>query len=97
VPTISIIVPIFNGSHYLPYFLESLAKAAPHDAEVIFVDDGSSESVLDLVPNDFPAASVTKLRNERNRGYSVAVNRGFASAKGDILVQLNTDLVLDGR
>ncbi|HMG72912.1 MAG TPA: glycosyltransferase family 2 protein [Pyrinomonadaceae bacterium] len=96
-PTISIIVPIFNGSHYLPSFLESLANAAPRDAEVIFVDDGSSESVLDLVPNDFPAASVTKLRNERNRGYSVAVNRGFASAKGDILVQLNTDLVLDGR
>ena len=95
-PTISIVVPIFNGSHYLPYFLESLAKAAPHDAELIFVDDGSSEPVLDLIPDDFPAASVTKLRNERNRGYSVAVNRGFACAKGDILVQLNTDLVLDG-
>jgi GT2 family glycosyltransferase len=95
VPTISVIIPVFNGSRYLPYFLDSLAKAIPPNAELIFVDDGSSESVFELIPNEFPNVSVIKIRNERNQGYSVAVNRGFACAKGDILVQLNTDLVLD--
>ena len=94
-PSISIIVPIFNGIRYLPYFLQSLAEAAPPHAELIFVDDNSSEPVLDVIPDDFPVASVTKLWNEQNRGYSVAVNRGFAYANGDILIQLNTDLLLD--
>jgi len=95
VPTISVIIPVFNGSRYLPYFLDSLAKAAPPNAELIFVDDGSSEPVFELIPNEFPNVSVIKIRNERNQGYSVAVNRGFGCAKGDILIQLNTDLVLD--
>lgn len=95
--SISIIVPIFNGARYFPYFLQSLAEAAPRNAELIFVDDGSSEPVLEMVPNDFPIASIIKLRNERNCGYSITVNRGFACATGDILIQLNTDLVLDRR
>src|SRR5947209_271567 len=94
-PSVSIIVPIFNGLRYFPYFLESLARALPGDAELIFVDDGSSEPVLDAIPDDFPVTSVVRLRNERNFGYSVAVNRGFDHATGDIVVQLNTDLVLD--
>lgn len=95
--SISIIVPIFNGLRYFPYFLQSLADAAPRHAELIFVDDGSSEPVLEMVPDDFPVASIKKLRNERNLGYSATVNRGFASAIGDIIIQLNTDLVLDRR
>jgi GT2 family glycosyltransferase len=96
-PSISIIVPVFNGIRYLPYFLKSLAEAAPSHAELIVVDDGSTEPVLEAVPSDFPVASVIKLRNERNQGYSAAVNRGFGCATGDIVVQLNTDLVLDHR
>ncbi len=94
-PSISIVVPIFNGIRYLPYFLESLAKAVPPHSELIFVDDGSSEPVLDAVPDNLPVSSVIKLRNDRNYGYSIAVNRGFDHATGDILVQLNTDLILD--
>lgn len=96
-PSISIIVPIFNGIRYLPYFLDSLAKAAPRHAEIIFVDDASTEPVLEVVSPDLPFDSVTKLRNERNGGYSVAVNRGLTCATGDIVVQLNTDLILDSR
>jgi GT2 family glycosyltransferase len=96
-PSISIIVPVFNGIRYLPYFLQSLAEAVPAHAELILVDDDSSEPVIDAVPNDFPVASVTKLRNEQNGGYSVAVNRGFSHASGDIVIQLNTDLILDRR
>jgi GT2 family glycosyltransferase len=95
--SISIIVPIFNGLRYFPHFLKSLAEAAPRHSQIIFVDDSSTEPVLDAVPDDFPFSSVTKLRNERNLGYSATVNRGFAEATGDIIIQLNTDLVLDQR
>jgi hypothetical protein len=40
-------------------------------------------------------SEILRLRNSRNLGYSVAVNRGFDAAKGDIIIQLNTDLILD--
>ena len=84
-PGISIIVPIFNGSQYLRYFLESLAKAAPPNADLILWMTDLMNLFLICVPDEFPGASVTKLRNERNHGYSVAVNRGFACARGEIL------------
>jgi GT2 family glycosyltransferase len=94
VPSVSVIVPIFNGSSYMPLFFDSLAAALPEGAQLILVDDGSTEPVWDTVP-EFPrAGSVERLTNDSNLGYSVAVNRGFEIATGEVNVQLNTDLVL---
>jgi len=94
VPSVSVIVPIFNGSSYMPLFFDSLAAALPEGAQLILVDDGSTEPVWDVVP-EFPrAGSVERLVNDTNQGYSVAVNRGFKAATGEVIVQLNTDLVL---
>lgn len=93
-PSNSIIVPIFNGIHYIQQFIHSLAIALPPNTELIFVDDGSTEPVLEAIPSDLAGAKLTKLRNEKNLGYSCAVNRGFAHATGDIVFQLNTDLIL---
>lgn len=94
-PQISAVIPIFNGSAFLPAFFESLNPALPAGAEVILIDDGSTEPVWDVVPTFPSSCNVIRLRNEMNLGYSVAVNRGFAAATGEIVVQLNTDLVLD--
>lgn len=93
-PSVSVIVPIFNGSSYMPLFFDSLAAALPEGAQVILVDDGSTEPVWDAVPEMPRAGSVDRLVNETNLGYSVAVNRGFEVATGEVIVQLNTDLVL---
>ena len=88
------IVPIFNGVAFLPSFFQSLTAALPDNSQVVLVDDGSTEPVWDAVPEISGAESVVRLRNDRNLGYSVAANRGFAAASGEIVVQLNTDLIL---
>ena len=92
---VSVIVPIFNGNRYLPAFFQSLEAALPDGAQLVFVDDGSTEPVLEAIPEFTKAGEVQVLRNEQNLGYSVAVNRGFAEAVGDMVVQLNTDLILE--
>lgn len=94
-PRVSAIVPIFNGISYLPAFFESLQAALPGGSQVILVDDGSVEPVWETVPEFLGMESVRRLRNETNLGYSAAVNRAFGEATGDVVVQLNTDLVLD--
>lgn len=94
-PSATVIVPIFNGTDYLPAFFASLAEALPDGAQVILVDDGSSEPVWRTVPELPRAEDVIRLRNDTNLGYASAVNRAFALATGDIVVQLNTDLILD--
>ena len=61
------------------------------------MDDGSEESVFDTVPEFARAVEVLKLRNEQNVGYAATVNRGCAKATGDLVVQLNTDLILQSQ
>lgn len=94
-PRLSVIVPIFNGTEVLPAFFESLSGALPEGSELILVDDGSTEPVWDAVPELPRAERVRRLRNDTNLGYSVAVNKAFAEVDGEVIVQLNTDLVLD--
>lgn len=94
-PRVSVIVPIFNGISFLPSFFESLEAALPDDSQLILVDDASTEPVFDSAPHRVGVEPVVRLRNDRNLGYSVAVNRGFGVATGEIVVQLNTDLVLE--
>jgi GT2 family glycosyltransferase len=90
----SVVVPIFNGVPYLPSFFASLQRAMPPHCQVILVDDASTERVWETVPDLAGADQVLRFQNERNLGYAATVNRGFAAATGDIVVTLNTDLVL---
>jgi GT2 family glycosyltransferase len=92
---VSVVVPVFNSIAHLPAFFSSLAAAIPDDAEVIVVDDASTQAVLETVPDMPRARSVTRVRNNVNLGNSGAVNRGLREVTGDIIVQLNADLVLD--
>jgi GT2 family glycosyltransferase len=95
VATVSVIVPVYNGAQHLQAFFESLSEALPDNAEVIVVDDGSTEPVFDAVPDLPRASSLIRLRNDANLGNAGAVNRAFTVATGDIVIQLNSDLVLD--
>ena len=51
--------------------------------------------MLDVVPEIPHADEVICLRNETNLGNAGAVNRAFGVASGEILIQLNSDLILD--
>ncbi len=93
-PRVSIVVPVFNSVSHLGTFFDALAEALPADSEVLVVDDASTEPVLDAVPDLPRAGRVVRLRNERNLGVAGATNRGLAAATGDVIVQLNTDVVV---
>jgi len=91
---VSVVVPVYNGGAYLPAFFESLAAAAVDDMQLIIVDDGSTEAVGPVFPDGAPYADIRVVSNATNLGYAAAVNRGFALADGEIIVELNTDLLL---
>jgi glycosyltransferase involved in cell wall biosynthesis len=95
VPTVSVIVPIYNSIEHLAAFFESLAAALPDQAQVIVVDDASTQPVFEAMPELPRAGSIIRLRNESNVGIAAATNRAFDLATGEIVVQLNSDLILD--
>jgi N-acetylglucosaminyl-diphospho-decaprenol L-rhamnosyltransferase len=88
---ISIIVVSFNVCELLRRCLTSL----PADADVVVVDNASTDGSQEMVARAFP--QVTGVFLADNRGFSAAVNLGARRARGDALLLLNPDTQLPVR
>lgn len=86
-PTISVIMPVYNGERYLAAAIASvLAQSTPPD-EILVVDDGSSDGSA-AVAQSFPAV---RYLWQAQAGASVARNHGVAAATGEWLAFLDAD------
>lgn len=90
---ISIIIPNFNGSRFLPDLFSNLKKAILPGYEIIFVDNGSTDNSISLAKTYFPKTIFIK--NSSNLGFAAAVNQGIKIAHQPYICLLNNDLVLD--
>ncbi len=92
---LSIVMPVHNGSRWLRQALESTAHAcATLDAEIIVIDDGSSDDSLRIATDTarrFSATSFTMLQNATNRGIVHALNRGLDQANGRFIARMDAD------
>jgi len=90
---ISIVIPTYNSSRFIPNLLESILKQAVDGLEVIIVDDCSKDDTVELAKK----YHVRVIQMEKNGGPARARNRGVSEAKGDIIFFLDSDvIVLDG-
>ncbi|SMO74272.1 glycosyltransferase family 2 protein [Gracilimonas mengyeensis] len=92
---ISIVVPVFNEEESLPELEAAIreALAADFSYEVIFVDDGSSDTSWQVIKNlANEKAEVSGIGFSRNYGKSVALQSGFEAAKGRYVVTMDADL-----
>ncbi|MTD42883.1 glycosyltransferase [Conexibacter sp. W3-3-2] len=86
------VVPAWNGRGWLPGLLASIdAQERPFD-ELVIVDNGSRDGTADWLAATRP--DVVVLREDRNRGFAAAANRGIAAAHGERIALLNTDVEL---
>jgi glycosyltransferase involved in cell wall biosynthesis len=90
---ISIVIPTYNSSGYMPGLLDSIFNQAIDNMEVIIVDDCSTDNTVEIVKK----YSVRVIQMETNAGPARARNRGVREAAGDIIFFLDSDvIVLDG-
>lgn len=90
-PRVSIIIPVFNAGSFLKDAVDSALGQTYSDIEVIIVDDGSTDGCVGSIKED---DRLIKMR-QKNMGESVARNRGAEKAKGDSLIFLDADDILD--
>ena len=95
-PEISVVVPVLNEESVLPEFferVEAVLSATVKAWELVFVDDGSTDSSLDLIAQFAQGhKSVKYISLSRNFGQQVALSAGIDYATGKALVLMDADL-----
>jgi glycosyltransferase involved in cell wall biosynthesis len=85
---VSVIVPVRDGERYLPEALESIVEQTLAPAEVIVVDDGSTDGTSGVAARFGPPVRCLRVAPA---GVAAAVNRGVGAARGSLIALLDAD------
>ena len=98
-PEISVFLPVYNEEpNLLPLHdkLDKALKALGRSAEIVYVDDGSTDASLKILREIAQLDSrVRVVALRRNYGQTAAMAAGIDAAKGDVLIPMDADLQND--
>jgi glycosyltransferase involved in cell wall biosynthesis len=86
--TVSVVIPTFGHARFLPACLDSVLAQTHRPAEIVVVDDGSTDDTPAVLERYRGQVAVLR---QANRGVSAARNAGAARATGDVLAFLDAD------
>ena len=93
---ISVVIPLYNEEESIPElfaWIKRVMDAHQYSFEVIFVNDGSTDSSWDkIVELSKENDTVHGIRFRRNYGKSAALYQGFKKAQGDVVITMDADL-----
>lgn len=85
----SVVIPLYNKEHYIEKTIHSVLGQTCQDFEVLVVDDGSTDSSLELA-RKYECDKV-RVIPQKNQGVSVARNTGIENARGRFICFLDAD------
>jgi len=85
-PLVSVIIPCYNYSVYLPAAIRSVLKQTYKNLETIVVNDGSTDQTEEVLGN-YPVFQV----RQRHQGFAVARNNGIKHSSGEFFLCLDGD------
>ena len=92
-PDVSVVIVTWNGRQYLDECLRAVQAQQGVDAEIVLVDNGSTDGTAAHVRARFPDVRLVQL--DENRGFTGGNNAGAREARGEYLAFLNNDTVAD--
>jgi len=86
-PSVSVVIPCFNGAAYLAQTIESIVSQTYQPAQILVVDDGSADD-SPLIAARYPVELVA---HEKNLGLAQARNSGWRRSQGDVVAYVDVD------
>lgn len=90
-PKVSIIVPIYNSEKYMEKCIDSILNQTLNDIEIILVNDGSTDSSLEIAERYKQRDKRVIIINQINSGPSIARNNGIKIATGKYIGFVDSD------
>ncbi len=88
---VSVVIPTYNAEKFIRECLKATLDQTYDNLEIIIVDDGSTDSTVDICKTYAERDGRIKLFNLENRGVSSARNYGMKKADGDYIVFFDAD------
>jgi len=92
-PLVSVIVLNYNAGELLLNCIESIKKSAYKNLEIIVVDNISTDKSQRICKEKYP--DIKLIQNDENFGYCEGNNIGIREAKGDYIIILNPDTIVE--
>jgi len=89
-PKVSVIMCTYNDSQYIGEAIKSVLASSFTDFEFIICDDASTDDTPEIIKS-FKDKRIKYIRNETNLRPAASRNRCFHEAKGDYIMQLDSD------
>ena len=90
---VTIIIPNYNGKHFMEPCLKSLAEQTCKDFKILVVDNASTDGSVEYMKEEYPEIETLVL--EKNYGFSKAVNVGIRHADTPYVLLLNNDTTVE--
>ncbi len=90
-PTISVIMPVYNGEKYLREAIDSILNQTYTNFEFIILNDGSTDRSLKIIDEYAKKDTRIFVISRENRGLIVSLNEGIQYAKGKYIARMDAD------
>src|SRR6185369_6908531 len=88
---VSIVIPLFNQVEYTRQCVESLRRHKMENAEVLLIDNGSTDGTSEYLVS---CTDLNIIRNRANLGCAGAWNQGVRETSSEWVVILNNDVIV---
>lgn len=88
-PTVSVILPVFNGARFLQECVDSILNQTFSDFELICIDDGSTDETMQILAS-YDDDRI-KIITQKNSGIVAALNNGLEIAQGHYIARMDAD------
>ncbi|MCI5221093.1 MAG: glycosyltransferase [Candidatus Electrothrix sp. AR4] len=87
---LSVLMPVYNGEHYLRETMQSILRQTFTDFEFLVVDDGSTDNTPEII-GSFDDPRIRRIENPERLKLSGALNRGMKEATGQYIARMDAD------